>query len=69
MDRPPNLVEEAVESVNPKEQGLPTSDSSESVRSESHTPAKPNEKKNIRNVIYKRHEKKGPDIEHANDRV
>ena len=69
MDRPPNPVEEAVETVNPKEQGLPASDSSKSVRSESHAPAEPNEKKNIRNVIYKRHEKKGPDIEHANNRV
>ena len=29
MDRPPNPVEEAVESVNPKEQGLPASDPSE----------------------------------------
>ena len=69
MDRPPNPVEEPVESVNPKEQGLPTSDSSESIRSESHALAELNEKKNIRNVICKRHEKKGPDIEHANDRV
>ena len=43
MDRPPNPVEEAVESVNPKEQGLPASDPSESVRSESQAPAKPNE--------------------------
>ena len=43
MDRLPNLVEEAVESVNPREQGLPASDPSESVRSESQTPAKPNE--------------------------
>ena len=43
MDRLPNLVEEAVERVNPREQGLPASDPSESVRSESQTPAKPNE--------------------------
>ena len=43
MDRLPNLVEEAVESVNPREQGLPPSDPLESVRSESRTPAKPNE--------------------------
>ena len=43
MDRLPNLVEEAVESVNPREQGLPASNPSESIRSESQTPAKPNE--------------------------
>ena len=43
MDRLPNLVEEVVESVNPKEQRLPASDLSEYVRSESQTPAKPNE--------------------------
>ena len=45
MDRPPNPVEEAVESVDLKEQGLPASDSLESIRSESHAPAEPNEKK------------------------
>ena len=43
MDRPPNPAEEATESVNPRNQGLPISDPSESVRSESHAPAKPNE--------------------------
>ena len=43
MDCPPNSVEEAAESVNPGDQGLPTSDRSESVRSESHAPAEPNE--------------------------
>ena len=43
MDRPPNPVEEASESVNPGDQGLPASDRSESVRSESHAPAEPNE--------------------------
>ena len=43
MDRPPNPVEEGVESVNPKEQGLPAFDSSESIKSESQTLAKPNE--------------------------
>ena len=43
MDCPPNPAEEAVESVNPGDQGLPTSDSSEYVRSESHVPAEPNE--------------------------
>ena len=43
MDHFPNLVEEAVESINPREQGLPTSDPSESIRSASQTPAKPNE--------------------------
>ena len=43
MDRPLNLAEEAAESVNPRYQGLPTSDPFESVRSESHAPAEPNE--------------------------
>ena len=43
MDRLSNLVEEAVESVNPKEQELPAFDPSEDVRRESRTPAKPNE--------------------------
>ena len=37
--------EEAVESDNPREQGLPTSDPWDSVRSETHAPAEPNEKK------------------------
>ena len=44
MDRPPNPVEEAAKSVNPGDQGLPASDRSEYVRSESHAPAEPNEK-------------------------
>ena len=43
MDRPPNLAEEAAESVNLGDQGLPISDPSESVRSESHALAEPNE--------------------------
>ena len=43
MDCPPNPTEEAVESVNPRDQGLPASDPSESVRNESHAPAEPNE--------------------------
>ena len=43
MDRPPNLVEEAAESVNQGDQGLPTSDPSESVGRESHAPTEPNE--------------------------
>ena len=43
MDHPLNLAEEAIESVNPGDQGFPTSDPSESVRSESHAPAEPNE--------------------------
>ena len=43
MDRPLNLVEEATESVNPGYQGLPASDPSEFVRSESHAPVEPNE--------------------------
>ena len=38
-----NPVEEAAESVNPGDQGLPASDSSEYVRSESQAPAEPNE--------------------------
>ena len=43
MERPPNQVEEADESIKPREQGLPASDSSESVKSESQTLVKPNE--------------------------
>ena len=43
MDHPPNPAEEAAKSVNPEDQGLPTLDSSESVRSESHALAEPNE--------------------------
>ena len=45
MDRLSNLVEEVVESVNPREQGLLASDPSKSVRSESHAPTEPNKKK------------------------
>ena len=43
MDRPPNSVEEATESVNPREQGLSAFDPSKSVRSESNVPNKPTE--------------------------
>ena len=43
MDRSPNPAEEAAESINPGDQGLPASDPSESIRSESHAPAEPNE--------------------------
>ena len=43
MDYPPNPAEKAVESVNPGDQGLPALDPSESVRSESHAQAEPNE--------------------------
>ena len=43
MDRPLNPTEEAAESVKPGDQGLPASDPSEPVRSESHVPAEPNE--------------------------
>ena len=43
MDRPPNLTEEAAESVNPGDQGLSTSDPSKYVRSESQVPAELNE--------------------------
>ena len=43
MDRPLNPIDEAVESVNPRDQGLPVSNPSESIRIESHTSAEPNE--------------------------
>ena len=43
MDCPPNSAEEAAESVNPKDQGLPASDPFEYVRSESYAPTEPNE--------------------------
>ena len=43
MDRPPNPTKEAAESVNPGDQRLLASDPSESVRSDSHAPAEPNE--------------------------
>ena len=43
MDRPPNPAEEAVENVNLGDQGLPASNPSESIRSESHAPIEPNE--------------------------
>ena len=43
MDRPPNLAKEVAESVNPRDQGLSTSDPSESVKSESNAPVKPTE--------------------------
>ena len=43
MDHLPNPAEEAAENVNPGDQGLPASDPSEYVRSESHAPAETNE--------------------------
>ena len=43
MDRPPNPAKEAAESVNPRDQGLPASDPSEFIRSESQALAEPNE--------------------------
>ena len=43
MDCPPYPAEEAVESVNHGVQGLPASNPSEYVKSESQVPAKPNE--------------------------
>ena len=43
MDRPPNPSKEVVESVNLGNQGLPASDPSESIKSESHAPAETNE--------------------------
>ena len=43
MDRPPNLAEEAAESIDRGDQGLPASDPSEFVRSESQVLTEPNE--------------------------
>ena len=43
MDSPPNPVEEPVESVNPRDQGLSASDPSDSFKSESNAPTKPME--------------------------
>ena len=43
MDRPANPVEEPAESVNPREQGLSTSNPFESVKSESNVPNEPKE--------------------------
>ena len=43
MDCPPNPAEEVVESVNPRVQGLPASNPSKYVKSESQVPAEPNE--------------------------
>ena len=43
IDLPPNPVEEAYESVNPREQGLVASNPSELVRSESNVPNEPTE--------------------------
>ena len=43
MDHPTNSVKEVAESVNPGDQGLPSSNPSESIRSESHAPFEPNE--------------------------
>ena len=43
MDRPPIPAEEAAQSVNLRDQGLPASDPFESVRSESHALAEQNE--------------------------
>ena len=43
MHHPPNPAEEEVESVNLRDQRLPSSDPSEFVRSESHAPTEPNE--------------------------
>ena len=43
MDRPLNPIEEAVESVNPGDQGLPASNPFEFVISGSHAPSEPNE--------------------------
>ena len=42
MDRLRNPTEEAIESVNLGDQGLPASDPSESVKSKSHSPTEPN---------------------------
>ena len=43
MDCPPNPTKEAVESVNLGDQGLSTSDPSESFKSESNAPVEPKE--------------------------
>ena len=43
MDHPPNPTKEAVESVNPEDQGIFASDPSEFVISESQVPVEPNE--------------------------
>ena len=43
MDHPPNPIEEAVESVNLREQGLSASDPSKSIRSEGNVPNEPTE--------------------------
>ena len=43
MDRPPNPAEEAVESVNPGDQGLSASNPSKSFKSESNAPDEPTE--------------------------
>ena len=43
MDHSPNPAEEVAESVNLGDQGLPASNPSESVKSESHAPVEPNE--------------------------
>ena len=43
MELPPNPVDEADESIKPREQGPPDSDSSKSVKSESQALVKPNE--------------------------
>ena len=43
MDHPPNSVKEVAKSVYPGDQGLPASNPFESIRSESHAPAEPNE--------------------------
>ena len=43
MGCPPNPIEEADESVNPREQGLSAFDPSESVRSETNVPNEPTE--------------------------
>ena len=43
MDRPPNLTDEVAENVNLGDQGLLASDPCESIRSESHALAEPNE--------------------------
>ena len=43
MDSPLNLAKEAAENVNLGDQGLPASNPSKSVKSESHALAEPNE--------------------------
>ena len=65
MDRP----EEADESVNPRNKGYPLLILRNLSEVRVTLQLSQMKRKYVRNAIGKRHEKKGPDIEHANDRV